>query len=172
MVRPHLNSVPDALFPTGIGARPLQDCDGGLWTEIIRRSEVFGVIRDGLYEREFGFDAQAARERVYFATDAAGAAVATVGAWYGTDDFDRWGRIHWLYVLPDWQGQGLGRALLTFALHRLAELGHDRAYLTTSTGRPAAIRLYLRYGFVPDLTFEDTEETWKGFLPSIDRPLR
>jgi GNAT superfamily N-acetyltransferase len=158
MIRPDLQGIPDAPFPAGLHARPLEDGEGGIWTEVIRQSETFGAVRDGLYDREFGFDPEGARQRVYFAIDPDGAAVATVGAWYGTGDFRDWGRIHWVYILPGWQGQGLGRALLTFALHRLVELGHSRAYLTTSTGRPVAIRLYLRYGFVPDPTDETAEE--------------
>jgi len=171
MVRPDLLNVPDAALPAGLTIRPVCDGEGDLWTGIIRQSEHLGSVRDGLYEREFGFDPAAARERVYFATDAEGAAVGTVGVWYGTEEFAGWGRVHWLYIMPGWQGQGIGRALLSFTLHRLAELGHDRAYLTTSTARLTALRLYLNYGFLPDLAYEDTEAAWQLAASGLDHPV-
>jgi len=170
MVRPDLLHLPDAALPPGLTIHPLRDGEGDLWTEIIRQAEHHGLVRDDLYEREFGFDPRAARERVYFATDADGAAIGTVGAWYGTEEFASWGRVHWLYILPGWQGQGVGRALLSFTLHRLAELGHNRAYLTTSTARLPALRLYMNYGFLPDLAYEDTEAAWRRVAPGLNHP--
>jgi GNAT superfamily N-acetyltransferase len=170
MVRHDLSDLPDAAVPAGLAFRPVHDGEGALWTEVIRQAEFLSTIRDGLYEREFGFDPVAARERVYFATDADGAVVGTSGAWYGTEEFADWGRVHWIYLLPGWQGLGLGRALLAFTLRRLAELGHSRAYLTTSTGRRPALRLYLNYGFRPDFAYEDTEAAWRRVAPSLDHP--
>jgi GNAT superfamily N-acetyltransferase len=170
MTRPDLRGIPAAPVPDGIHVRPLRDGEGAVWMDVIRRSETFGTIRDGLYEREFGFDREGARRRVYVATGADGAAVATVGAWYGTGDFAGWGRIHWIYIVPAWQGRGLGRALLSFALRCLAELGHDRAYLTTSTGRRTALRLYLNYGFVPDPTDAADADAWRQLAAHFTHP--
>jgi GNAT superfamily N-acetyltransferase len=170
MTRPDLRDIPAAPVPNGIHVRSLRDDEGAVWMDVIRRSETFGAIRDGLYEREFGFDQAGARQRVYVATGTDGTAVATVGAWYGAGDFAEWGRIHWLYIVPAWQGRGLGRALLSCALHRLTDLGHHRAYLTTSTGRPAALRLYLNYGFVPDPTDGADEDAWRQLAARFTHP--
>jgi GNAT superfamily N-acetyltransferase len=55
--------------------------------------------------------------------------------------------VHWVAIVPECQGIGLGKALMTLLCQRLRELGHDQAYLFTSSERVSAIRLYLRFGF-------------------------
>lgn len=46
------------------------------------------------------------------------------------------GEIYTLYLLPDWQGRGIGRALLGSLLGALAELGHGDAYLWVLADNP------------------------------------
>jgi ribosomal protein S18 acetylase RimI-like enzyme len=73
--------------------------------------------------------------------------VGTVTAWEGSFEGERMGRVHWLAVVPEEQGKGLGALLLSVACERLRLLGFERAYLVTSPLRTAAIRLYKRFGF-------------------------
>src|SRR5207248_4802613 len=89
-------------------------------------------------------------ERQCYLLNAFGQAIGTGTAWFN-DNFEgkSFGRVHWLAILPEFQGRGLGKPLLTAICSRLRDLGHERAYLTTSTQRIPAIRLYLRFGFVP-----------------------
>jgi ribosomal protein S18 acetylase RimI-like enzyme len=42
---------------------------------------------------------------------------------------------------------GLARGVMTAAMNRLVELGHERAMLVTQARREVAIRTYLRFGF-------------------------
>ena len=79
----------------------------------------------------------------------------------------RWGRVHWMAIRPEFQGRGLGRALLTVICRRLRELGHERAYLHTSAARLAAIRLYLGFGFEPVLRNAEEETVWKAVLAGL-----
>ena len=67
------------------------------------------------------------------------------------------GRIHWVGIIPAFQGQGLSKPLLSAALARLT-LDYRRAYLTTETTSYREINLYLSFGFMPDVTVTGTEK--------------
>jgi GNAT superfamily N-acetyltransferase len=47
------------------------------------------------------------------------------------------GEIHTLYVLPDWQEQGVGRALLVRAFEALAETGFGSAHIWVLADNPS-----------------------------------
>jgi Acetyltransferases len=179
MVRRDLSDLPEAPLLPGFAFRPFAPGDEGVWTEIIRQSEQFFIVRDDLYAGQFGQDPEGARERIVFIRDeATGADVATIAAWYGEerhDDRAGWGRIHWVAVRPAYQGRGLGKAMLAYALRRLVDLGHHNAFLVTSTGRLPALRLYLNFGFVPDRTRPNAANAWgsiAGDLPAATRYLK
>lgn len=163
MVRPTLTDLPAVEMPEGFGLRPIRADEGEAWVEIIRASEQFFEVKDELWERQFGFDLPEALRRVFFVTDETGLAVATAAAWYGAEEWGReWGRVHWVAVRPSHQGRGLGRTVLVHSLQLLAERGHDRAYLATSTARIPALNLYLNTGFLPHVATEADRVAWRG----------
>jgi len=47
---------------------------------------------------------------------------------------------------------------------------HDKAYLDTDTRRVAAIALYLKFGFVPDLTPSNARKVWTDFFAVYGHP--
>lgn len=55
------------------------------------------------------------------------------------------GEIYTLYVATDWQGRGIGRALLQALLGRLARQGHAAAYLWVLAANPSRF-FYERVG--------------------------
>jgi ribosomal protein S18 acetylase RimI-like enzyme len=55
------------------------------------------------------------------------------------------GEIFTLYVATDWQGRGIGRALLLALLGRLARQGHEAAYLWVLADNPSRF-FYERVG--------------------------
>lgn len=57
------------------------------------------------------------------------------------------GEIEPIGILPAWQGQGLGRALLLYALHRLREQGVQTARIATWSQNLPALHLYQSVGF-------------------------
>jgi ribosomal protein S18 acetylase RimI-like enzyme len=65
------------------------------------------------------------------------------------DDPER-GHVYSLYVDPDSQGLGLGRALLTAAGEALRARGHARATLWVFADNTAARAFYARLGWQPD----------------------
>ena len=166
MVRAHLRDLPTPVFPNGFGMRALQPglADAPLWTDV-QRDAVAGEfeIKDDLFAREFGDDPDAIAERCFFITDPANVTVGAISAWRGGrgEDAQNWGRIHWVATRPAFQGRSLGRAGLAFTLNRLVELGHERAWLSTSTICRPALKLYLDAGFVPDLEPVGARAAWQ-----------
>ena len=154
MIRRNLANLPEVVLPPDYVIRPIQLDEGATWVEIVRDSERFFTVPDDLWDKQFGFDPAEAVKRVYLVMDPHDTPVATIGAWYASEKWAAekgagWGRIHWVATRPTAQGKGIGRAMTAFALRRLAELGHEQAYLETSTGRRAALRLYDAFGFEP-----------------------
>ena len=173
MIRAHLRDLPRPHFPDGFGMRPLNGAsDAPLWTDVQRDAEELFAIEDDLFVREFGDDDAAIAARCFFVTSPKNAAVGTISAWRGGrgEESDNWGRIHWVAVRPAFQKRGLARAALAFALSRLAELGHERAWLATSTARLPALKLYLDAGFVPDLEPLVAREAWESVRAVLPHP--
>ena len=93
-------------------------------------------------------------DRVYFAVEEkTGRKIGTVTAWSEETPSTNypalagWGRVHWLAVLPEFQGARIGKALFIYSLHKLQDFGHRETFLVTSSGRTAAVALYQKYGF-------------------------
>ncbi len=170
MVRPHLRDIPQVALPHGFGIRTMRRGDGALWTDIWRDAEEYGHIGPQLFEDQFGDDLEALKWRGFIVEDERGIAVATITSWYnraykGKD----YGQIHWVAVRKAYWGRGLGRAMMTHALNAMAKW-HDRAFLGTQTKRLAAIKVYLDFGFVPDLDHEGALEAWRIVKAQLPAP--
>jgi mycothiol synthase len=60
------------------------------------------------------------------------------------------GEIYVIAVDPDYQGRGLGRALIVDGLRRLEKSGAERGFLYVDADNQRALRLYRRLGFYLD----------------------
>jgi GNAT superfamily N-acetyltransferase len=171
MVRPNLADIPDTPFPDGYGIRSMRSGEGGVWTDIQRDAEPYYTVDDDLFVNQFGHDLRATRWRTFFVINERGAAAGTVSAWYDRDrDGEDYGLIHWIAIRPAYQGLGLGKAALVFALRRLAE-HHERCALATQSRRIVAIKMYLDYGFVPDLTRTGAIDSWRAVKAQLTHPV-
>jgi GNAT superfamily N-acetyltransferase len=171
MIRPHLRDIPPVDFPDGFGIRTMRPDEAGLWADVQRDAEPFmDDITEGLFYAEFGTDLPATTRRCFFIVNERGAAVGTISAWYDRDYKGRdYGRIHWVAVRPAFQRLGLAKAGLSHAMRCLARW-HERAYLSTQTRRLPAIRLYLDFGFVPDLEPPGAREAWREVRAALEHP--
>lgn len=168
MERDHLEGVDDHPLPDGYTARWYEPGDERHWVDIHLKAERYADVSHDVYVREFGSDASVLHDRQCFLFDAQGAAVATATAWYD-DNFHgpKCGRVHWVAVIPEYQGRGLSKPLMSLVLTRMADLGHDRVYLRTSTARLPAINLYARFGFVPSIASAEDREVWRELIPKL-----
>jgi predicted GNAT family acetyltransferase len=144
MARPHLDDWPAPALPSGFSIRPYQSGDSLHWRAIHERADPFNSFDDSTFAAKFGHDEEAlqARQKYLLAPD--GEVIGTATAWLDDPEV---GRIHWVAIVPEYQGRGLARPLLGITGQTLRELGHKRVVLTTSLERPVAIALYQSLGF-------------------------
>jgi GNAT superfamily N-acetyltransferase len=162
MVRENLDEVPHYELAAPYTMRWYRPGDQEAWLEIHERADKYTTVTPGLFEQQFGTDAEALGLRQCYLCDPDGTPIGTATAWFG-DDYagGPWGRVHWVAIVPERQGRGLSKPLLSRVCLRLRELGHGRAYLTTQTVRTAAINLYLKFGFVPEMRDEADVRAWR-----------
>ena len=170
MIRANLDGVPDVPFRSGYGIRTMQPGDNVHWTDIWRDADPSVNIPDDMFGREFGSDWAVIGERCLLITDRENRAVGTISAWLNPAfRGQEYGRIHWVAVRPLHQGKGLAKAALSFALRKLAQW-HQRCYLVTQVTRLPAIKLYLDFGFAPDVCDEHAERLWCYLRRTLNHP--
>ncbi|HEY66003.1 MAG TPA: GNAT family N-acetyltransferase [Caldilineae bacterium] len=173
MIREHLDGIPHYDLPPGYAIRWYEPGDEEHWVAIHLKADLYNTISRERYIREFGQDPQILHERQCFLIAPSGEVIGTATAWFNEHYRGRvYGRVHWVAIVPEMQGRGLAKPLMTTVCRRLRELGHDRAYLTTSTVRIPAINLYLKFGFVPEIRSEEDLRVWRALLPYLKEPYR
>jgi GNAT superfamily N-acetyltransferase len=152
MARPDVRDYPACALPAGYHFRTYGAGDEAHWTALHRAAERFFPIDDAMFGREFGEHMDALADRMFFVETDDGLVVASITAWWERDRHNpqERGRIHWVVVHPDHQRRGLSKPMMTRAMQRLAQ-SHSAAMLGTSSGRPWALKVYLDFGFGPDM---------------------
>jgi GNAT superfamily N-acetyltransferase len=166
MTRANLNDLQAFALPDSFSLRWYRPGDEAHWMRIQLAADHFNQFTPKLFRAQFGLDEILLSQRQCYLLNPLAEVVGTGTAWFN-DDFEgaRWGRVHWMAIAPEFQGRGFGSALLTAICQRLRELGHKRAYLTTSTARVAAIRLYRKFGFEPLIRNVGDERVWRDLIP-------
>lgn len=175
MLRQGLDDFPHYQLPVGYTFRTYRPGDEVVWIRLQRAAEPFFTIEDDLFHQQFGQHPHALLDRMFFVETASGEPVATITAWWQENWQNRgqWGQIHWVAVHPRHQRQGISKAMMTRAMQRLAR-DHWRAMLGTSSGRIWAIKVYLDFGFHPDveeLHEEKIREAWRTLQAELAHPL-
>jgi GNAT superfamily N-acetyltransferase len=98
-------------------------------------------------------------------------AVGTAMAWYAPEfvEGENYGRVHWVSMIPEFQGKGLAKPMMTAVLNRLAQ-SHTKAVLGTQTFRKAAVRLYLNFGFLPFFKNPTCRQAWSDLAEELKHP--
>ena len=147
-----LAQLPPPSLPEGYAFRLYQPGDVAHWARLMTIVQEYDTQEEAAasFTEAFLYEEAALRERCVFVIAPDGTPVATVMAWMFEEGGVRYGRVHWVCTDPAHQGQGIGRAIVLWALNRLKELeeGAD-IYLDTQTWSHKAIGLYLRLGFHP-----------------------
>lgn len=173
MTRPNLAGVPDYPAPAGHAIRPYGPGDEQAWFRIQSAADRYNRITPDSMREEFGDDPYVLARRLFFLCEPGGTAIGTAAAWFGDERHGQdMGRVHWVAIDPEHQGRGLSKPLLSKVCNTLTEMGHDEAYLVTSSGRVAAIRLYLHFGFVPAIDAPAAAAAWAELELILRSPRR
>lgn len=139
----------DIRMPQGFSLRPYQDGDEAAWVALEYAVGDFGSQGEAraYFLRTYGGHAEALRRRCIFAVSPDGRPAGSCIAWWDrrTDAFVP--SLHWLVVDPDFQRNGLGRALCLEAMRIFRIVGEYPVYLHTQPWSYAAILLYTELGF-------------------------
>ena len=142
MIRQHMDQIPEFSLPPGIGIRTYNSGEGYIWTRIQRAAETFFEIDDQLFNREFGRDFKAMEDRCFFLVTDQGEEIGTATAWWKPAwKGQEWGQIHWVAITPDYKMRGLSKPMMSVVMRRLKQ-SHERCFLSTSSRRIAAIKVY------------------------------
>ena len=162
MVRPTLAHLPQEPLPAPYWLRHYRPGDEAAWVHIHELADPLNKIAPELYRREFGSDERELRRRQLYLCDGAGAPIGTITAWHDAEcPGGSRGRVHWVAIVPAFQGFGLGKPLMGSCLRLMVRLGCDSACLTTNPPRVPAINLYLRCGFLPDARSQEERDAWR-----------
>ncbi len=173
MIRRNLDELPRFPLKPGFSLRFYRPGDAAVWARVQQEAERFHTITPQLFQKWFGGEEQELARRQFYLCDAQGREIGTATAWHDVDCQGlNWGRIHWVAINESFQGQGLGRALVSAVCQRFVELGHTRAYLTTESIRAPAIRLYRSFGFLPEIKSDADRREWEWLrTQGVDVPL-
>jgi len=170
MFHPNLKASPSFALPSEFRLDWYEHGDATRWIGLQREVECRLPITQELYTHDFGTDDRVLAERQCFLIDGQ-RLIGTATAWSSDLRGEELGRVHWVAIHPDYQGQGLSKPLLSAVCDRLLRLGHDQAFLVTSGERIPAINLYLRFGFVPLLRKVRDESVWREIETRLDVPV-
>jgi ribosomal protein S18 acetylase RimI-like enzyme len=88
------------------------------------------------------------KQRCVFVINAQGLPIATATAWFADSALGHQPSLQWVSVAPEYQGKGLGRAVVSKAMSLFPRLEpSEDVYLHTQTWSHVAIRLYRSIGF-------------------------
>jgi GNAT superfamily N-acetyltransferase len=166
-----LAGVPVLTLPAGYGIslyRPGGESD---WARIEHLAGEFPDEARALahYAKEFGGSGDEMRQRCLFLHGPDGAAIGTTTAWRGEHAGAAIGRLHWVAIVPAFQGRGLAKPLVAAAMACMRQW-HSRAYLTTQTTSWVAVKVYLDFGFRPVLDRPDSGEAWALMARMLEHP--
>lgn len=172
LVHPDFSTRPSYECPAGYRVRSYADGDEEAW---IRIEVPAGAFPDAAaarrqFETEFAPVRQCLPGRMLFLEHLDGGPIGTTTAWEGQFAGETRGRIHWVGIMPEWQGRGLAKPLLSAAMDRLAA-DYARAYVTTETTSYRGINLYLHFGFVPWVETDLDREGWAILAEVLGRTL-
>ncbi len=126
------------------------------------------------FKEEFASDLSSMEKRCLFLVSPDGQDIGTATAWVEEDWFQEaprlWARLHWIAIVPEFQGRGLAKPMLSAVMNLSKGFAFARALLYTESVRLPAIELCLDFGFVPNLSYPEGESAWALISAAMEYP--
>lgn len=173
MIREDMDNIPSYVLPSSFYIRNFCPGDEVYWAEVEYMAGEFESLEAAFarFVREFGAALDKMEDRCFFLVDQESEKViGTATAWYDLKfRGEEWGRVHWVAIIPEFQGRKLAKPLVSVVMQRLKQ-SHNKAYLKTHTKCLKAINMYLDFGFRPSLEYPTCESAWRQIASIIDHP--
>ena len=165
MLRHNLDELPEIDIPDGYGLRTYLPGDEDAWCKIMEGNVGKEWTPEKCREKLTG-DPRFNAKSLFFATSGE-EPVASACAWTRLPDEQVIGEVHMVAALQDHRGKRLGHLVNTAVLHRLKELGFQKAHLLSDDWRIPAIKSYLTAGFQPLNTHESHPFRWEKIYDQL-----
>lgn len=146
----------------GYGLRTFRPGDEEAWIAVLRTAAFGEWDRARLDRLLSGERSVMPYEGIWFATRE-DVPVGALCTFFYRHDGPPAAEIGWVAVMPEHRSRGLAGAMVTAALTFIREQGFSYAFLKTEDYRVAAIKLYLRLGFEPEMIAPEHAEWWRTF---------
>lgn len=146
-----ISSLSNPVLPEGYTFRLFNDEDEIHWARIETSVLEFTSENDACdyFKKTYIHRNNELKERCIFVLNPNGLPVATATSWYDNSDLGHQANLHWVAVCPEYQGLGIGEALVKKALQIYSELEpNEDILLHTQTWSHKAVNLYHKLGFV------------------------
>lgn len=161
LIRKDLKAIPEYSFPAYVKKRLFVPGDEKLWIKIQSVSDKYNTFDMQRFRNAFVNDYESIAQRQYYLFKEK-QPIGTATAWYADNKKDGpYGLVHWFAIMPEFQGRGLAKPLMSLLLDHMRQLGHVRAKINTNTVRIPAINLYLKFGFRPVIRNSDDYAAWQ-----------
>lgn len=144
------STIPIYDLPDGYKFVLYKPSDEKSWAEIETSVLEFENESDALdyFNKEFKPYVAAVEKRCVFIENDTGEKIATSTAWWCCPN-KCLPRLHWVAVKPQYQGLGLGKAIVSKVTRLMLELDGDKDFfLHTQTWSHRAVKIYEKFGYV------------------------
>lgn len=148
-----LEQIPQIELPEGYRFVFYKQGDRDTWIDIEKSAKEFSSYEQGMvsWNKYYENRQEELPARMVFIENSAGEKVATATAFYDIYGRDKSGDgwLHWVAVRREYQGKGLAKPLIAYALNVMRKLGYKHAKIPTQTNTWLACKIYLDFGFMP-----------------------
>jgi mycothiol synthase len=166
MIWPANLEVPEYTIPDGYELRPLKDGDEDGHVAVMNEA---GFSTWGKKNLKMWHDTYALPDGIFvieYKKD--NSIVATAMANHKpTELHPGAGELGWVAASKDHAGKGLGMAVCYAVVQRYLDAGYKDIFLNTDDNRLAAIKTYLKMGFVPFVYTNTMEERWRSVCEKL-----